>query len=279
MRYIIYCDESSLGGVFYSNFYGGALVRAHEREGIEAALNAIKAVRNLQGEAKWTKISEYNEAAYIDLVDCFFDMVKANLIKVRIMFTQNINQTKGVADYDAEDQYFKLYYQFLKHAFGLQYCNPDCADDIHISVYLDDAPDNREKLQRFKYFLSMLSLSKDFRASRVKLLESEITEIDSKSHTILQAVDIVLGAMQFRLNDQHKAKPEGQRLRGKRTRAKERVYKHINARIRGIYPGFNIGTSTARLDFSHSWEHPYRHWCFTPRQSVRDLARGKRANK
>ncbi len=43
---------------------------------------------------------------------------------------------------------------------------------------------------------------------------------------------IVLGAMAFRLNNGHKEKPVGQNRRGKRTIAKEKLYKFIYSRIR-----------------------------------------------
>lgn len=71
--------------------------------------------------------------------------------------------------------------------------------------------------------------------------------------------------MAFRLNEMHKEKPEGQRRRGKRTRAKEALYKHINKRIRAIYPRFNIGVSTGTDGLAmNRWLHPYRHWNFLP---------------
>jgi hypothetical protein len=54
-EYIIYCDESEDKGRFYSNFYGGALIRASDREAIELALRAAK--DGITGEAKWTKIT------------------------------------------------------------------------------------------------------------------------------------------------------------------------------------------------------------------------------
>jgi hypothetical protein len=83
--------------------------------------------------------------------------------------------------------------------------------------------------------------------------------------------------MQFRLNDKHKAREPGQRWRGKRTRAKERVYKRINQLICELRPRFNIGISTGHDNGPQDrWNHPYRHWCFVPTGSVRDLARGKK---
>lgn len=150
MRYIVYCDESSEKGKFFSNFYGGCLLRASDRQAIEAELSLVKKDRGLHGEAKWTKISEYNESAYIAFVDAIFDFVEAGQLKLRVMFTQNINRPQNLADYQIGNEYFLLYYQFIKHAFGLRYCNPDRSRSVTVSVFLDDVPDTKEKLDSFK---------------------------------------------------------------------------------------------------------------------------------
>jgi hypothetical protein len=93
--------------------------------------------------------------------------------------------------------------------------------------------------------------------------------VTSHDHDILQCADIVLGAMQFRLNDKHREKPKDSRRRGKRTIAKERVYRHINQRIRQIYPNFNVGISTGKRGAIESlWEDPYRHWKFVPTDPI-----------
>ncbi|MDO8588063.1 MAG: hypothetical protein Q7T82_13640 [Armatimonadota bacterium] len=49
----------------------------------------------------------------------FFDEVRGGSLKVRIMFTQNAHVPQGLSKADLELQYYKLYYQFIKHAFGL----------------------------------------------------------------------------------------------------------------------------------------------------------------
>jgi hypothetical protein len=69
--------------------------------------------------------------------------------------------------------------------------------------------------------------------------------------------------MSFRLNNKHKAIPGGKRRRGKRTVAKEKLYKHILRQIETIRPHFNIGISTGQNgDPANRWHHPYRHWNF-----------------
>lgn len=275
MRYVIYCDESEEKGRYFSNFYGGALLRESDRQAIEAEFNNVKAERNLKGEVKWTKISEYNEAAYITLMDKAFEFMAAGLLKVRIMFTQNIHQVQHL-EYEEGAAYFKLYYQFIKHAFGLEYCNPEREADVSCAVLLDDAPDTAAKLANFKDYLAALSQLGGFIHARVSVAKVDVAEVNSADHVILQVVDVILGSMQFRLNEHHRQIPAGKRRRGKRTRAKERVYKHINARIREIYPGFNIGASTGHGDGIESrWLHPYRHWKFEPKGAIQDHSRGK----
>ena len=139
---------------------------------------------------------------------------------------------------------------------------------VNVRVYLDKLPDTKEQCEQFKSFLSALSKSPGFRKNKLKISRENIAEVASHDHDILQCVDIVLGAMQFRLNDKHLEKPKDSHRRAKRTIAKERVYKHINKRIRQIYPHFNIGISTGKQNnIENLWEHPYRHWRFVPAES------------
>ena len=87
--YIIYCDESEENGRYFSNFYGGALVRSTELEQVQRTLEKRKQKLNLFSEVKWKKITENYAQKYSELPDTFFDLVQANKIKVRVMFTQH----------------------------------------------------------------------------------------------------------------------------------------------------------------------------------------------
>jgi hypothetical protein len=88
-------------------------------------------------------------------------------------------------------------------------------------------------------------------------------------------MDIILGSMAFRLNDLHKEKPVGQKQRGKKTIAKEKLYKHILFHIREIYPNFNIGITTSKSPREKIWILAYRHWKFTPKEFKTDESRYK----
>lgn len=272
---MIYCDESDDKGKYFSHFYGGAAVDAYKRERIEASLNAAYADLKIQGEVKWTKIGSGHEKRYKAMMDVFFEHIKAKEIKVRIMFLQNMYSARDLEDYHVDNEYFILYFHFIKHAFGLQHCNPQADADTYIQLLFDEFPDSRERAEEFKDFLASLNQFPVFRRNRIKIVRSDIAEIDGKKHIIAQCLDVVLGSIQFRLNDKHLEKPEGKRRRGKRTIAKEKVYKHINKRIREIYPNFNIGVSTGQPDKNSRWKHEYRHWRFVPTNARVDPTRAK----
>lgn len=197
-------------------------------------------------------------------MDAFFDLVCESKIKARIMFTQNRHVAQSLGEYHRSHEYHLLYFQFLKHAFGLTHANPTGAP-IRLRIYLDQLPDTREKNAQFKGFLAGLESSPEFRKSRILVPRDQIAEVDSGEHIILQCLDVLLGSMQFRLNDWHLKKPEGERRRGKGTIAKHRLFEHISRRIRKIYPNFNIGANTR--DQPDRFKHPYRHWKFVPRDS------------
>jgi len=65
--------------------------------------------------------------------------------------------------------------------------------------------------------------------------------------------------MAFRLNDKHKEIPQGEKRRGKRTVAKEKLYRTILEEIRRIHPRFNIGVSNGTKTLEVRWSTPYRH--------------------
>lgn len=55
-HYIIYADESDKKGRFYSNFFGGVLLAADEREQISNELDAKKLELGLLHEVKWQHV-------------------------------------------------------------------------------------------------------------------------------------------------------------------------------------------------------------------------------
>lgn len=268
-QYLIYADESHRKGKYFSNFYGGALVDYTELEKISNELNAKKEELGLFQEVKWTKVTEQYLDKYLELINYFFEFVKSNKIKVRIMFRQNAQVPQNLTREHEEKEYFLLYYQFIKHAFGIDYCNPNEKDQVILKLYFDKLPDTKRKNKEFKGYI--YALNDFFCINNVHIYNEDIAEVDSKNHVILQCMDVILGAMNFKLNNMDKEKMLGGNRRGKRTIAKEKLYRNILRNIKVIHPNFNIGISTGwRGDFANNWIDAYRHWCFKSKNSIFD---------
>jgi hypothetical protein len=263
-EFILFCDESDRHGRYYSNFYGGVIVSSSHYQRVTNSLNEKKAQLNLYQEVKWKKITEQYLEKYEELIRYFFEEVAQSNLRVRIMFRQNAHLPKGLRHDQIEWGYYLLYYQFIKHAFGLEHAS----ENIRLRLYFDQFPDTAERSEQFKGFLLGLTKAQKWRIINIK--REDITEVDSHNHVLLQCLDIVLGAMSFRLNDKHKEIPKGSRRRGKRTIAKERLYKVILEEIRKIRPGFNIGVSTRTQKYEDRWKMPYMHWAFVPNEETFD---------
>lgn len=276
-EYIIFCDESDKLGRYYSNFYGGLIVGASQYERVTKRLNTTKFDLNLFGEIKWEKVTQRYLEKYKSVMESFFKEVAGKNVKVRIMFRQNAQRPRGLSQTQVEVQYYLLYYQFIKHAFGLTFLDPR-PEGTQLRLYFDKLPDTGEKVEQFKGFLGALQRWRGFQDANIRIADENITEVKSHDHVLLQCLDIVLGSIAFRLNDRHKQKIPGKRLRGKRTRAKEDLYRFIHDQICQIYPRFNIGVSTSiRGEVKNRWVDPYRHWCFQPKEFdyAEDLTKGR----
>lgn len=275
--FYLFCDESVSKGDFYSNFYGGVLVGGSRYEAIRDSLELKKEELGFGKECKWCKVGPRYLEQYKQLISEFFRYLQSGEAKVRIMFTQNINEPM-LTDEDKNEGFNKLYYQFLKHAFGFQYM-PNAADERFLRLHLDELPDKKHESRRvFKRHLASFPRRIKDRTTGLRVLPQDIAEVDSKKHVLLQCADIVLGSMAFRLNDLHRAIPEGKRRRGKRTVAKEKLYKHIHSEICQLRPSFNIGISTGHeIKPDDRWNHPYRHWKMVPINSRLNTDRSKRS--
>ena len=261
MTYILYCDESADHGEKFSDFFGGCIIDSVNQNDIVSALENKKKQLNLNAEIKWTKVTENYLDKYFEMIDLFFDFVESGKVKVRIMFRKTDDAFKRSED-AIDNKYFKLYYQFIKHSFGLKTIPIDCTP-AKIILYLDVLPDKHGQRERFKEYISSIPSFSDFEGVNIVIRPRDIIEVDSHDHILLQCTDIVLGAMNFKLNEYNKAKPEGSHRRGKRTIAKEKLYKHILERICRIHPAFNIGVSTGARNYDNPhWESPYEHWLF-----------------
>lgn len=276
--YYIWFDESDKEGKYYSNFYGGILIESKNLEDVLFKMKTAVDELGIKDEIKWQKANEFTFNKYCSLIDFIFDvLLSQNLIKLRIFFRSNQNSPIGLTKEQKKRTYSNLYYQFMKHGFGLQYSN-DTNTPIYLKLLIDEIPLKGDDKETFKHFIYGLNKDENFKKANIKIKKEDICEVNSKKHLPLQFMDLILGSICFRLNDKHKIKPEGSRTRGRRTIFKEKLYKHINHKISELKPGFNIGISTGLIKKSDTWNDSYRHWNFVPHNSIKDVSYIKQKN-
>ena len=207
-EYLIFCDESDVAGAYYSNFYGGVMVGSSQYDRITARLNAEKTRLNLFGEVKWSKVLAPYLAKYQDLIRVFFEEVRQGHLKVRIMFRQNVHEAVGLTREQIEGAFFRLYYQFIKHAFGIMH-RPPAGEPTKLRLYFDEFPETKEATAQFKGFLLALKDNPEIHGAGFTLAREDIAEFRSHDNVLAHCLDIVLGAMSFRLNNKHLQIPPG----------------------------------------------------------------------
>lgn len=260
---VIYADESVRRGPIFSSFFGGALVRSTDLAEVRARLAGCKAELGLKNELKWQRVTSQYVDRYEAIARCFFSLVREDKVKVRIFFTRTAWAPVTLTRYHREHEYFLLYYQFIKHAFGLRHSN-ETRSPLSLRLNFDMFPETREKARRFKEHIRSLSHSQEFRRAKIFIRPDGINEVDSRDHDVMQCLDVVLGAIQFQLNKEYKGE-SGKRI-GNRKAAKRALYRTIAQEIGLVYPNFNIGITTG-LEGSKTnyWRHSYRHWLFRSR--------------
>jgi len=276
--YYIWCDESDKEGEFYSNFYGGLLIESKDLRRVLKRMEHKIVELDITEEIKWQKVNQHFFEKYLLLIDFIFDLLEEGLIKIRIFFRHNQNVPKYLTRKQMREEYSLLYYQFIKHAFGFQYSN-DSGLPVSLHIALDELPISEPEKREFKDFLSRLGSDPNYKTANIRIRKDDIQEVDSKKNLPLQMLDLILGAICFRLNDKHKQKNEGTNRRGKRTVLKEKLYKHIYFRISQIKRGFNVGVSTGISSPVDSWTMPYRHWSFVPKSVEVDRQKTKKGRK
>jgi hypothetical protein len=273
----IWLDESDRHGEFYSNFYGGILIPSrHHREVLERMRSIVEAT-GIKDEVKWQKVNDFHYEKYLHLVDELFDMAKEDKLKIRIFFRHNQYAPSRLTPEERKADYPMLYYQFIKYAFGLPYA--EAGELESLTLFLDEVPLRQSDKEDFISHIRGLANDPVLKRNGLKIADDGIVEVNSKNHLPLQFMDLILGAICFKLNEKDKLKVEGENKVGKRTIVKLKLYKHINSRIREIYPNFNIGVTTPIRVASDSWTQVYRHWSFIPKYHIRDTSRTKRAKK
>lgn len=265
--YHLYLDESDKEGPYYSNFYGGIILDSRLLEEFNCRIMGVIADSPVaKEEIKWQKVNAFTLPIYTSIVDELFEILSEGKAKIRIFFRHNRHKPVGLSAEDKRNEYTKLYYQFVKHAFGFSEAPKD--GDNRLRLFIDEMPITNAQRKVFISYLYGLRDNPEFQRRNVWIVQSGVAEVDSKHHLPLQVMDLILGAMCFRLNNKHTLKDAITGKRPKRTICREKLYKHIQKKICILTERqFNIGESTGIRLKSDRWSMPYRHWSFIPYSS------------
>ncbi len=74
--YYIWFDESDKEGEFYSNFYGGVLIKSSDLEKVLQMMNSLVLELGIEEEIKWQKVNAFVYEKYVKVVDFIFELLK-----------------------------------------------------------------------------------------------------------------------------------------------------------------------------------------------------------
>lgn len=264
-RYVIYCDEAytSQPKFRFHHYYGGVFIEEAQAAVLDRILAGVVDQHSWNHELKWQKVTGMALPVYLDFVNAFFDELAKGRCRFRAMFLDKRWKPTNLGPEQKKLGYHILYYLFISRAFGLDRVPLGPDECLMLRLFFDKLPDRRENNERFKEFIRNMPRTPRFRGTPVVIPEDGVSEIDSKVHLIAQAVDVVIGALGFRLNKLHEVTgPDGRR--GKRTRAKGKLSELIRDRLRPLGVK-NIGISTGRRSGERSaWFDAARLWKFIP---------------
>jgi hypothetical protein len=272
--YEIWADESWTHGGAKPNrywcFFGGVMGPQPDIERLDTELAKIFAMYKLQGEVGWAGLRAKNLPAYRALVDCFVDLLRRTDLHFRQIFLDRclvrLNPMGVVAPIADLDVQYLIYYQFLKHAFGLRYLPIAPNGERHrILIRLDDhsSQQHKDKLEEFVVKLASTLSRRDLDFS-VKFLSSEHARR-------LQICDLMIGAAGSHGNKMHLRRDPDQRGMKPRQKVRHEMATYIYNKLRDLDKAergtgaFNWFETTGRDgSYDTMLTHKLRIWKFKP---------------
>ena len=199
MEYNFYCDESChlpndnspvmvLGGIWCP--------KEKTRE-INDRIREIKKKHSIGPEMKWVKVSGAKLEAYLDLINYFFD---DDDLHFRVLVVDNKTAINHAAFNQTHDEwYYKMYFDMIKTVL-----NP--SDRYHIYLDIKDTK-SKTKVAKLQEVLS----NSQYTISRRTI--SNIQVIRSNEVEIMQIVDILIGAVGYKMRGFSKSNAKMQLIR------------------------------------------------------------------
>jgi hypothetical protein len=166
------------------------------------------------------------------------------------------------------DVQYKLYYQFIKHHFGIKEM-PSFPEGIKILLHLDDhsSQKHKSKLEEFVKDLTRILGRSDIQFS--------ISYVNSGSNDRIQACDLLMGAAGSHGNKMHDIRIDGRRGMTGKQKVRHDLCKHVYNHLRNLScserntKAFNWFESTGGSS-QERFTHKVRIWKFVPKKYFKD---------
>jgi len=258
----------------YWCYFGGILSSQQDADFLELELQACLTKHGYVEEVKWNNLYHLNLHIYNELVDIFLNNIVAREIRFRQVFLDRAYRHvpfPGRPTKSNLDIQFHVCYQFLKHAFGIQYLPPavDSFDKILIRM---DTHSSQKHINELKKYVERIPMH----LGRTDL-DIDITHVSSHWHTRIGLCDVMIGAAGFMGNRHHHKRAKEQRGMTKRQKYKVDFAKGIYERLRKLNKtlrdknAFSWFESTSfDGDALNKFQHKIRFWKLIPNSHVVD---------
>lgn len=188
----------------------------------EKEAKSILKKNDFRWEVKWSKISLKNNNIYEELIDLVNVKLLSTDLKYRQMFRDKRDVYVG-EEAPLEGQ-FKLFYQFIKNSFGLEFTENNSLIEIIIDEHSSVA--HKIKLKQFCEFLPKYLDRHDIRVT--------IKFINSRASRCLQCCDLLMGAAGYYGNKMYNDRIIGQYRISKLQSVRKKLCKKIYNNFRAI---------------------------------------------
>ena len=251
----------------YHCFFGGIMAPPETMVDLENGIRKLKKEYKFRKEIKWTRTSPQTETFFIELIGLFkrFMLAESTNLKYRQLFLDRSISYRGEPETTLKSQY-KVYYQFIKHSFGLLYADIP----IHLIINLDTHSSHMHKARLIEFADQLPRILR-----KEKSLKLDIRFVDSTQSLALQLCDLLMGASGYYGNNLYNLRKENQKRISKNQSAKKRIGKEvydtlwiINNRTRGK-KAFNwFETTGIDGDKANHFKHKLRIWKFEAHESI-----------
>lgn len=269
MKYELCADESWTHGSSPPNrrwcFLGGLFGLEDDVDRLETRLAEVLAKHGQTREVKYTSISAQNIDCYEEFATALMEQVDAGRVCYRqlhldrryVRVTDEFDE-----EYDSLGVQFRVYYQFLKHSFGLRHLPPG-PHELLLRLDGHSSHQHKDSLAKFAGRVGEL-LGRDD-------LLLKVAFVRSSRFRRIQACDLVIGCAGFKGNKHELLREGGRRGMSTKQKLRLRLAKHIYAKLREISmkdrgsKAFDWFASTGRdHDPTTLRSHKVRVWAFRP---------------